>query len=200
MVGSECEQPAWTFHRPVGYRPYSSTGNIHRILPASYRIVIVRSGFQAISPSGVVIGTEGRLSLRYIAFEHVARQAKLVIVGITHGSIELKVEYDAFRSAAHAGRSDDDALASANDAGAFVGAMWTNFALGYLAVSTWQAAALFALMYGAGNGLLTIMRGTVPLVLFDPSAYGRVVGRLIAPFPALGHRTDRLRGYNHSLR
>lgn len=56
-----------------------------------------------------------------------------------------------------------------------------SFAAGYLAVATWQAAALFALMYGAGNGLLTITRGTVPLVLFDPSAYGRLVGRLVAP-------------------
>jgi hypothetical protein len=43
------------------------------------------------------------------------------------------------------------------------------------------AAIVFAFMYGAGNGLLTITRGTVPLVLFDPGIYGRVVGRLVAP-------------------
>lgn len=43
------------------------------------------------------------------------------------------------------------------------------------------AAIAFAFVYGAANGLLTITRGTLPLVLFDPRTYGSVVGRLIAP-------------------
>jgi predicted MFS family arabinose efflux permease len=43
------------------------------------------------------------------------------------------------------------------------------------------AAAAFAFLYGAGNGLTTIVRGTQPLVLFDPRDYGTLVGRLIAP-------------------
>lgn len=43
------------------------------------------------------------------------------------------------------------------------------------------AALGFSLAYGAGNGLLTITRGTLPLVLFDPRHYGLTVGRLIAP-------------------
>lgn len=43
------------------------------------------------------------------------------------------------------------------------------------------AAAAFAFLYGAGNGLATIARGTLPLVLFDPRSYGAVVGRLLAP-------------------
>lgn len=56
-----------------------------------------------------------------------------------------------------------------------------SFVAGFLAVSTWQAAVVFAFMYGAGNGLLTITRGTVPLILFDPASYGRLVGKLVAP-------------------
>jgi hypothetical protein len=40
---------------------------------------------------------------------------------------------------------------------------------------------LFALLFGAGNGLLTIVRGTLPLALFDPANYGSAVGRLITP-------------------
>lgn len=48
---------------------------------------------------------------------------------------------------------------------------------GYLAA----AAIAFAFLYGAGNGLLTITRGTLPLVLFDHRTYGAFVGRLIAP-------------------
>ena len=43
------------------------------------------------------------------------------------------------------------------------------------------AGIAFAFLYGAGNGLVTIVRGTLPLVLFDPGAYGSMVGRLLAP-------------------
>ncbi len=43
------------------------------------------------------------------------------------------------------------------------------------------AALAFAFAYGAGNGVLTITRGTLPLQLFDPATYGSYVGRLLAP-------------------
>ncbi|MBO0754439.1 MAG: MFS transporter [Bradyrhizobiaceae bacterium] len=42
-------------------------------------------------------------------------------------------------------------------------------------------AALFGLLHGAGNGLLTIARGTVPLALFGPDGYGARTGLLGAP-------------------
>lgn len=37
------------------------------------------------------------------------------------------------------------------------------------------------LFYGAGNGLLTIARGTVPLAVFGPRGYGERTGLLGAP-------------------
>jgi MFS family permease len=43
------------------------------------------------------------------------------------------------------------------------------------------AAAAFAIFYGAGNGLLTIARGTVPLAVFGPYGYGERTGLLGAP-------------------
>jgi hypothetical protein len=43
------------------------------------------------------------------------------------------------------------------------------------------AAAAFALLHGAGNGILTIAKGTVPLVLFGPLGYGRRQGWLMVP-------------------
>ena len=43
------------------------------------------------------------------------------------------------------------------------------------------AAVAFAFVYGGGNGLTTITRGTLPLALFDRSTYGLVVGRLLMP-------------------
>jgi MFS family permease len=43
------------------------------------------------------------------------------------------------------------------------------------------AAVAFAFFYGAGNGILTITRGTLPLVLFDHRTYGAFVGKLLVP-------------------
>lgn len=43
------------------------------------------------------------------------------------------------------------------------------------------AAAAFVIFYGAGNGLLTIARGTVPLAVFGPEGYGERTGLLGAP-------------------
>ena len=43
------------------------------------------------------------------------------------------------------------------------------------------AASVFALFHGAGNGLLTISRGTLPLALFGPAGYGRRTGIIVAP-------------------
>ncbi|ABE65018.1 major facilitator superfamily MFS_1 (plasmid) [Nitrobacter hamburgensis X14] len=43
------------------------------------------------------------------------------------------------------------------------------------------AAAAFALLHGAGNGLLTIARGTLPLEIFGPENYGYRLGLLGAP-------------------
>ena len=46
---------------------------------------------------------------------------------------------------------------------------------------TWSAALLFAVIYGASNGLVTIAKGAVPLMLFGPKGYGEVLGTLTAP-------------------
>jgi MFS family permease len=55
------------------------------------------------------------------------------------------------------------------------------FAAGLAAGGSLAAGAGFAFLFGAGNGLLTIVRGTAPLVLFDHRVYGAVVGRLLIP-------------------
>lgn len=43
------------------------------------------------------------------------------------------------------------------------------------------AAIVFALLYGASNGLVTIAKGAVPLVLFGRKGYGEMLGILSAP-------------------
>ena len=42
-------------------------------------------------------------------------------------------------------------------------------------------AAVFAILHGAGNGILTIAKGTLPLVLFGPQGYGLRQGLLMVP-------------------
>ena len=39
----------------------------------------------------------------------------------------------------------------------------------------------FALLHGAGNGMITIAKGTLPLALFGPQGYGLRSGLLSAP-------------------
>jgi MFS family permease len=45
---------------------------------------------------------------------------------------------------------------------------------------------VFAVFYGAGNGILTIARGTLPLALFGPQGFGRRVGVISLPARATG--------------
>ena len=50
-----------------------------------------------------------------------------------------------------------------------------------LAVGGAPAAVVFVVLHGAGNGLLTIAQGTVPLAIFGPHGYGTRTGLLGAP-------------------
>ena len=50
-----------------------------------------------------------------------------------------------------------------------------------LAVFGAPAVVAFAVLHGAGNGLLTIARGTLPLAIFGPIGYGLRTGLLAAP-------------------
>jgi MFS family permease len=42
-------------------------------------------------------------------------------------------------------------------------------------------AALFAIAFGAANGVMTVARGALPLLMFGPTGYGRVIGRIARP-------------------
>jgi MFS family permease len=43
-------------------------------------------------------------------------------------------------------------------------------------------ALVFIILFGISNGLITIVRGAVPLVLFGPVGYGAVLGMLATPY------------------
>lgn len=50
-----------------------------------------------------------------------------------------------------------------------------------LVVAGGPAAAIFAVLHGMGNGVLTIAKGTLPLAVFGPTGYGARQGLLSAP-------------------
>ena len=43
------------------------------------------------------------------------------------------------------------------------------------------AAPVFAVLHGMGNGVMTIVKGTLPLAVFGPAGYGARQGLLTAP-------------------
>lgn len=62
-----------------------------------------------------------------------------------------------------------------------MGAMAIAFAiLSFAGIAPLQAI-VFAILFGAANGVMTIARGALPLATFGPAGYGRVVGRISRP-------------------
>ncbi|TKB19775.1 MAG: MFS transporter [Mesorhizobium sp.] len=66
--------------------------------------------------------------------------------------------------------------------------IWTMLAsVSLLAAGVWlllasqTLIALALILYGAGNGIQTIARGALPLVLFDPQQYAALMGKLATP-------------------
>jgi MFS family permease len=55
---------------------------------------------------------------------------------------------------------------------------FTSLALAGISV---VVAGLFCILFGAANGVMTIARGAVPLAMFGPAGYGRVIGRIARP-------------------
>ncbi|UPY35461.1 MFS transporter [Sediminicoccus sp. KRV36] len=56
-------------------------------------------------------------------------------------------------------------------------------------------AAVFVLLHGAGNGINTIVRGTLPLALFGAAGYGARQGLIVAPARFLGALAPALFGF-----
>ena len=53
--------------------------------------------------------------------------------------------------------------------------------VGVLLLAGGPAAAVFAVLHGMGNGILTIAKGTLPLAVFGPAGFGARQGLLAAP-------------------
>ena len=67
-------------------------------------------------------------------------------------------------------------------AGVSIAVMPLSFLVLLLGGANFMAALAFTLLFGISNGLVTIMRGAVPLALFGPKGYGEVLGILATPY------------------
>ena len=45
----------------------------------------------------------------------------------------------------------------------------------------WLTAATFTVIFGISNGLVTVVRGAVPLALFGAEGYGKILGIIATP-------------------
>lgn len=62
-----------------------------------------------------------------------------------------------------------------------IGMLLASFAMLWVFGFSAPSAVVFAVMFGIANGLCTIARGAVPLALFGPVGYGRIIGRIAGP-------------------
>jgi MFS family permease len=60
-----------------------------------------------------------------------------------------------------------------------------SFAVLMVGGASFSAALAFTLLFGVSNGLVTIVRGAMPLALFGPEGYGTALGILAAPYLVL---------------
>ena len=91
------------------------------ILLDRYRDLLVRLGAEAARQDATIIASSPRHVVRYVPFEHVNADARLVVVGITPGPTQIAMAYEAVRSAATAGTRQVDILIEAKRAAAFGG-------------------------------------------------------------------------------
>jgi len=87
----------------------------------TYADKLERYGIAGVGRPELELGRDGKKSLRYIPFEHINREAKIVIVGITPGPNQLDLAYETAQKLIKAGRSSDEILAEAKKHGAFGG-------------------------------------------------------------------------------
>lgn len=88
---------------------------------ARFADALKRLGADGVGAQEFVLGSDRGYELQYIPFEHVNRQAKLVIVGITPGNTQLSLAYGRAQELLRQGRPESEILVEIKKAGAFGG-------------------------------------------------------------------------------
>lgn len=86
-----------------------------------FSVDLMRLGLNGVGLPEFSLGRDGRYDLQYIPFEHVNRNAQLVIVGITPGNNQLNLAYITAQQLLRKGRPEEEILVEVKRAGAFGG-------------------------------------------------------------------------------
>jgi hypothetical protein len=87
----------------------------------SFAPLLLRHGSAGVSLTDFVLGRDRRDTLRYVPFEYVNREARLVIVGITPGPTQLEESYSTAQRQLRAGAPKHQAMHEIKKVGAFGG-------------------------------------------------------------------------------
>jgi MFS family permease len=151
-------------------RPAGPAGPAPAVFPAKGRaFLLVASAFAAYAfvPSGL------SAHLLAVFSRHGIEPATVVVIGALFGPAQVTARVCELAFARNVQPLWIVRLA--------LGVLVLGFVLLALFGFTVAAAAAFAVLFGAGNGLMTIARGTVPLALFGAAGYGRLIGRIAGP-------------------
>lgn len=159
--GRHVERPRAARAQPA---PLAATPGDRRLAGALYALIVTVTGFLNSGMSAHMIDILGGLGLAAGSAVWVAS-----LRGIGQSGARLAEVLSGGRLAA----LDLNVLATA--------VLPPCFLAGLAGGAFAPAAVAFSFFYGAGNGIVTITRGTVPLVLFEPRDYGTLVGRLLVP-------------------
>jgi MFS family permease len=138
-------------------------------LPRGRNFVLLAAGFALASfvPSGL-------LSNLLAMFQRLGLEPTVAVaIGALFGPCQVAVRLGEFIFA-----RNTHPLSIVRSA---IGFVLFAFAVLFMLGLSVPVAATFMILLGLGNGLTTICRGTVPLALFGPRGYGRVIGRIAGP-------------------
>src|SRR5438067_11994767 len=102
-------------------RSSSRRGNMQETQFDQFAPALKRLGSRGQHRAEFILGKEGPYELRYIPFEHVNRDARLVIVGITPGPNQIELAYDTAQSLLVSGAGKEQVLAAVKQTGSFGG-------------------------------------------------------------------------------
>ena len=95
---------------------------MERYLFSKYSQELKRVGQLGSNSDKFLLGSQGNYTLQYIPFEHVNKNAKLVIVGITPGNTQISLAYKTGQKLLKANYPENEILIEIKKSGAFGGA------------------------------------------------------------------------------
>ncbi|WP_159351043.1 hypothetical protein [Roseomonas harenae] len=154
--------------------------------------------------SALSLHDDGRLSVVWAPFDHIAAEARLVVVGITPGAQQAENAFQAFRAALQAGMSPAEASRQAKLTGAFSGPMREQLIamLDHVGAHRLLGVESCAGLFAPGRGLVHLTSALRHPVFVDGANYNGTPDMLRTP--ALRrmvetHLAEEARALSHAL-